>query len=148
MEQRVSTRLFEHQDEPAILHLLEHSDLPVSDLWLEKLKHFLVAQDERGTIVGAVGLEPYHEVGLLRSLVVEPRWRGNNIGRDLTSALEAYSRDLGLKKLYLLTTTAERFFVKQGYEVIERTNLPDSITSTLEFRSICPVSAVCLTKDI
>jgi hypothetical protein len=50
--------------ESAVLKLLADAELPVEDLSPGKLKHFLVARTNDGSLVGAVGLEPFAEVGL------------------------------------------------------------------------------------
>ena len=46
----------------------------------------------------------------------------------------------------LLTETAEKFFRAIGYEVIDRRHVPEEIKQSAEFRSLCPASAVCMTK--
>ena len=74
-------------DESAVLKLLADAELPVEDLSPGKLKHFLVARTNDGSLVGAVGLEPFAEVGLLRSLVVNPSRRGSGLGHELTLRL-------------------------------------------------------------
>jgi amino-acid N-acetyltransferase len=46
----------------------------------------------------------------------------------------------------LLTETAEKFFRAIGYEVIDRRHVPEEIKQSAEFRSLCPASAVCMSK--
>ncbi len=43
--------------------------------------------------------------------------------------------------IYGLTTTAEAFFVKRGYERVDRTEMPEAIRDTAEFRELCPETA-------
>jgi len=50
--------------------------------------------------------------------------------------------------LYLLTTTAETFFVRCGYEVIDRAAVPEEIRATAEFRDLCPASSLCMKKRL
>lgn len=133
-------------DESAVLKLLTDAELPVEDLSTGKLKHFLVARTNDGSLVGAVGLEPIAEVGLLRSLVVNPSRRGSGLGHELTRRLEDYARNMGIKVLFLLTVTAAEFFPRLGYQVVERAEVPEVIGTTEEFRDVCPASAVCLSK--
>jgi amino-acid N-acetyltransferase len=54
------------------------------------------------------------------------------------------ARAQGLAGVYALTTTAERYFPRLGFEVIERADVPAPVQESLEFRSICPASAVAL----
>lgn len=146
MEQNVLIEHFVERDESAVRQLLSDAELPVEDLSLGKLKHFLVARTNEGAVVGVIGLEPFQEVGLLRSLVVHPSRRGSGLGRELTRHLQVYAGKMGIKILYLLTVTAAGFFPKLSYQVVQRAEVPEVIAATKEFRDICPVSALCFSK--
>jgi N-acetylglutamate synthase-like GNAT family acetyltransferase len=76
MEEDVWIKQFVPGDKAAVLQLLADAELPIEDLSSDKLKHFLVARANNGSVIGVIGLESFHEVGLLRSLVVHPSWRG------------------------------------------------------------------------
>jgi GNAT superfamily N-acetyltransferase len=93
--------------------LLGESGLPAADLTPRHLEHFFVRR-MGGRIVGVVGLEPAGGAALLRSLAVDSRRRGNGLGRMLVQHAEGHARELGAETLYLLTTTAERFFAARG----------------------------------
>ena len=146
MEKDVRIEQFVPGDETAVLKLLADAELPIEDLSPDKLNHFLVARANNGSVIGVIGLEPFHEVGLLRSLVVHPSWRGRGLGLELTRHLEAYASETGIKTLFLLTLTAAEFFPKLGYQVFQRVEVPKIIATTEEFRDACPASAVCLSK--
>ena len=148
MEEHIRIEKFVSGDETAVLWLLADAELPVEDLSPDKLKHFLVARDNNGSVRGVIGLEPFHEVGLLRSLAVHPSWRGRGLGLALTRHLEAYASEMGIKTLFLPTLTAAEFFPKLGYQVVERAVVPEVIATTEEFRDVCPSSAVCLSKPL
>lgn len=139
---------FAESDRDDIMRLLSEAKLPTEDLKMETLKNFLVAREENGTTVGVVGVELYQDAGLLRSLVVHPSCRGRGLGKQLTNEVEAYAREKGVKALFLLTMTAADFFPRLGYQVTQRFNVPQPIAETFEFKSACPVSAVCLHKHL
>jgi len=107
-----------------------------------------VGRNGEGRVVGAVGLEIHGEDGLLRSLVVDPEVRGGGLGLRLVDALEAAAADRGLTNLYLLTTTAARFFPKLGYAVGLRAEVPAAVAGSREFQALCPDSAVMLRKRL
>ncbi len=86
--------------------------------------------------------------GLLRSLAVEGAYRGRGLGRALVLEMIGHAKDSGINQLYLLTLTADRFFGKEGFERISRECMPEAIQNTMEFTSICPVSSVCMKKEI
>lgn len=133
-------------DAAAIAALLRGADLPHRD-FAGHLAHFLVVR-QAGEVVGAVGLERHGRNALLRSLVVAPAQRGAGLGGRLVRRLEDRARFLGLRRLYLLTTTAEAFFARRGFRRIARGAVPAAIAATREFRSLCPVSAVCMARAV
>jgi amino-acid N-acetyltransferase len=84
----------------------------------------------------------------LRSLVVAPALRGHSLGDQLVRRLAAEARRKGVERFYLLTTTAEVFFAKRGFRKIARQAVPEAIAASREFNSLCPVSAVCMTRAV
>src|SRR4249919_1844302 len=98
-------RTAEREDWPRVRALLSAEDLPTTDLSEASVQNFIVAVDT-GYVVGAVAVEPLDQHGLLRSLVVDPRWRGSGLGRSLAQAAEAAAQSAGLDTLTLLTQTA------------------------------------------
>ena len=99
-------------------------------------------------LIGVVAVELYGEYGLLRSLAVNDEFRGLSIGKKLVAEAENWSINNGLKQLFLLTTTAADFFPKLGWEITERSAVPESVAASTEFASVCPSSAVCMFKNI
>jgi len=101
---------------PAVLALLESAGLPTADLaGIAGLRTWV---DESGdSISGVIALDAFGSEGLLRSLAVAPDYRGRGIGRVLVARLEADARAEGIRKLILLTQTAEPFFRSLGYEI-------------------------------
>jgi amino-acid N-acetyltransferase len=134
------------KDISAITALLRGADLPHED-FADYLAHFLVVR--RGSeIVGAIGYELHGADALLRSLVVAPELRGAGLGGRLVDQLTAAALTQGVKRFFLLTTTAETFFAKRGFQKGDRRSVPAAIAGTKEFNSLCPVSAVCMTRSL
>ncbi|GAB4463711.1 MAG: hypothetical protein Kow0031_41600 [Anaerolineae bacterium] len=132
-------------DSPAIERLLRQADLPADD-FAAHLPHFWVAR-HNGAVVAAIGLEPYGDVGLLRSLVVAAEWRGQGLAARLCRQMFDTAAGLGIERLYLLTTTAADYFPRLGFRVVERDSAPPALQTTTEFASLCPASAVCMALD-
>lgn len=133
-------------DLPAIEQLLIASDLPLAGV-REALGTFMVA--EVGTnIVGVAGLEVCCDDALLRSVAVRPEWRARGVGRELVLRTIADAESRGLRALYLLTTTAERYFPSFGFRTITRDDVPDPVKATEEFTSACPASATVMTRPL
>lgn len=138
----ISIRAATPADRPAVLSLLSAFDLPCEGVD-PALAGFVVAEDGEA-VVGVAGLERYGDDGLLRSVAVAAQRRGLGLGARLTEAVVAEARAQRLAGLYALTTTAERYFPRLGFEVIERSALPATIRSSAEFRTLCGDSAVAL----
>ena len=133
-------------DKRNVLEILKSAEVPVEDLTDETMKNFMVARGKDDSIIGVAGVEIHRENGLLRSLAVDPAYRGKGLGILLTRKIESLAREKGIHTIYLLTMTAAEFFPMLGYEVTQRDTVPASIRNTPEFNTICPVSAVCLFK--
>ena len=131
---------------PEVRLLLEAAALPVADLTRAGPELFGL-RDAAG-LIGVIGLERAGPAALLRSLAVRSDQRGRRLGTTLVRALEARAPSLGVTELWLLTTTAEAFFLHLGYEPAVRDTAPVAIRETAEFRSICPSSAACLRKTL
>src|SRR2546426_7614736 len=131
----------------AVTRLLHEAKLPTADLTEAHLQHFLArgAEDAPDAVVG---LELYPPVALLRSLAVAAPSRGRGLGATLLSEAERYAKSRDVKEIYLLTTTAERFFVRSGYERILRDAAPAAIRETQEFSSLCPTTSAFMHKRL
>ena len=131
----------------AVTRLLGEAALPSADLTEAKLAHFL-SHGAAEAPEGIIGLELYPPVALLRSLAVASNVRGRGVGRALLADAEHYARSHEVQDLYLLTTTAERFFVRHGYARIERDSAPREIQQTEEFATLCSASAALMRKRL
>ena len=131
-------------DLPAVERLLTANDLPLEGV-RDNFSGFVVAE-EGDTIVGAVGLERFGSAALLRSAVVSPDQRGAGIGRQLVEQiLERAERD-GIDEIYLLTTTAEDYFPRFGFDRTTREAVPSAVKASAEFRGACLDTAVVMQR--
>ncbi len=130
----------------AVEHLLSENDLPVDGVE-ENFSSFVVA-DDNGKIVGAVGLEKFGPVALLRSAVVSNEHRGSGIGRKLVEHILERAEKDGVEELFLLTTTAEDYFPRFGFARTTRSAVPAAVKASPEFRGACPDTALVMTRRI
>lgn len=132
-----------------IERLLIASGLPTAGI-ADSFCTFVVAEnvDDR-RIVGVAGLEECGgEYALLRSTAVDPEWRGTGLGRRLVEHVIAEAESRGTKALYLLTTTAERYFPSFGFVKANREIVPDEVKQSVEFREACPASATVMELEL
>jgi len=127
-----------------VKRLLAVNRLPLDGLIDHMHTAFVARQD--GRVVGSAALEVYADGALLRSVAVASPSRGEGLGHVLTEVAIRYAADHSLPALYLLTTTAERFFAKLGFERIGREDVPASVQASIEFTSACPASAIVMRK--
>lgn len=134
------------RDLDAVESLLSASNLPLDGVE-ENFSSFVVAED-RGEIAGAIGLERFGSVALLRSAVVSPDYRGSGVGRRLVERLLERAETEGIEELFLLTTTAEKYFPRFGFARTTRGAVPAAVKASAEFQGACPDSAVVMTRRI
>ncbi len=128
------------QDLPEVLTLLKLVDLPIEGVKEHFHDFFIIRKDKM--VVGCVGIEIYENVGLLRSLGIHPTFQGKGLGKQMVGKLEEYSAEKGLHNVYLLTDTAENFFLKLGFKFIPRDETDPKIRQSIEFTTLCPSSPV------
>jgi amino-acid N-acetyltransferase len=142
----LTLRTASEADAGLIRDLLEHSGLPTGDLSTARPEFVLAGN--AGEIIGIGALEHFGDTALLRSLAVQPQWRGSGVGRLLVAELERRARGAGVSELILLTLTAADFFQRLGYGAKDRARVPDAVRASAEFRSLCPATAICLAKTL
>ncbi|MGE5092246.1 MAG: arsenic resistance N-acetyltransferase ArsN2 [Bacillota bacterium] len=131
-------------DLPAAEALLAGAGLTTEGVrdWIDR---FLVAEED-GCIAGVAGLELYGDSALLRSVAVADAWRGTGLGRALVErALDAASA-AGATDIFLLTTTAERYFPRFGFTAVPRSEVSAPVLASAEFRGACPASATVMCR--
>jgi amino-acid N-acetyltransferase len=134
--------LAQREDLAHVLVLLERHGLPVDGA--STMGESLIVARLDGRIMGAAGLELYADGALLRSVVVDASVQGQGLGQRLTEAALALARARDEQAVFLLTTTADRFFPRFGFERITREDVPESVRRSTEFQSACPASAIVM----
>ena len=136
----------EASDLPAVRRLLETQRLPLDGI--DEHVSTMVVAKQGSEVVGAAAVELYADGALLRSVVVNPMVQGQGLGHRLSDAALALAKDRGQHTAFLMTTTAEMFFPKLGFEQIARDDVPVSVQASIEFQSACPSSAVVMRKRL
>ena len=140
----ITCSMASRNDLPKVRALLSQNDLPEEDVG-KHIDHFMLAWDN-GTLAGTVGVELLGSEALLRSLCVSTSYRNRGIASELCNRIEAYARNAGVNKLYLLTTTARDFFARRGYAFCSPEIVSLSVQGTSEFRFLCPCTAECMVR--
>jgi len=101
--------------------------LSLSEIY-EHIRDFSIAEKE-GELVGASALHVvWEDLAEIRSLVVEPSFRDLGIGRALVDSCIEEARALKLHRIFALTYQ-EDFFLRMGFEPVEKSELPQKVWS-------------------
>ena len=129
-------------DLPVLLALLDQCELP-KDGFADHLQSALIARD--GEIpVGSAALELYGSYALLRSVAVSQSYRNTGLGKRLVAEALEMAKEKGIERVFLLTMTAPDYFPKFGFQPVERSLVPASVQTSVEFTSACPATAVAM----
>lgn len=133
-------------DMEAIRKLLQNNGLPISDITLENTHFFAAYLD--GRLIGSIGLQVMDSVALLRSMVVEDRYRNLQVGKQLYEKVIELAIEKHIQQVFLITTTAQAYFGEKGFKVIAREQVPERIQQTTQFSKTCPDSGIVMHKLI
>ncbi len=88
------------------------------------IRSYIVVKDSEKLIgYGALHIHT-RELAEIRSLVVDSKYRGKNIGSELVKTLLKEAKELELTKVFTLTYKKE-FFERLGFVEIEKESLPE-----------------------
>jgi amino-acid N-acetyltransferase len=99
-------------------------------------------------LVGVAGSERYGASWLLRSLAVDPSFRGQGIGSALLAAVLGEARQFGAREIFLLTTDAVAFFAARGFRVVPRAAVPGALQASDELQGACPDTATVMRLEV
>ncbi len=128
-------------DDPAFIAALTEAGLPTDDLTSEPFRYFSWEEVAFGGF--GEGAD-----ALIRSIVVMPHARGRGHGIVIAESLAGVARDAGVKRLWLLTTSAAAFFEELGWRVVERAAAPLTIAASRQFAGLCPASAALMVRAL
>ena len=131
-------------DLPAVRRLLTETELAGGEFEAQFGPQFAVAVTADGRVIGVAGVEVHGEDGLLRSVAVDPAWRGRGIGEAVVRDRLTWARGRGLRSVWLLTNTAVDYFPRFGFTRIDRAAAPPALQRSEEFARACPMSAVAM----
>ncbi len=110
----------------------------MSDIY-ENLQDFLVAEQDE-VVVGCCGLQIiWADLAEIKSLAVDESRKNEGAGKMLVQAAIERACQIGLQKIFALTLVPD-FFIKMGFEIIEKDSLPMKVWSDC---AKCPKQQNC-----
>ncbi|SMO67400.1 GNAT family N-acetyltransferase [Melghirimyces algeriensis] len=137
-----SVRQANTKDRETIVRLLRQAS--VSDWGVEcHPENFLMVDDCRShQSVGTVGLEVYGTKGVLRSFVLEKRFRNAKSILELIGVILSHVQRSSLQEIYLITGINPDIFQVFGFEPLDWESLPEEIRSSAQNRNVGPQEGI------
>jgi amino-acid N-acetyltransferase len=99
----------------------------LSDLYSQLRDFIIVEDDTTHAVVGTCSLRIcWEDIAEIRSLAVREDYHGKDLGRDMVKTCITEARELGLKKLFVLTYVPA-FFEKMGFKMVDKSVLPHKV---------------------
>ncbi len=99
----------------------------LSDLYDQIRDFFVFEIDSSEPFAGTCGLHIcWEDIAEIRSLAVRDGYLGRGIGRDLVGACIDEAREIGIKRLFVLTYVPD-FFKKLGFYAVDKSVLPHKV---------------------
>lgn len=127
MLQKLTTEYFNQVHDLIKFYSDQKLMLPLSldELYHRAQAYRLVVQDDQ--VLACAHLDIFTpELAEIKSLAVLDSYRGSGYGRQLVEDCERQARELGIRKLFVLTFQ-QGFFEKLGYGVVNRDTLPEKV---------------------
>ncbi|MDH2998575.1 amino-acid N-acetyltransferase [Pasteurellaceae bacterium LFhippo2] len=131
IEESEVNRIATVQDIPGLLELirpLEQQGILVrrSREQLEmEISHYMIIERD-GVIIACAALYPYDDEKMaeMACVAVHPDYRDSSRGDVLLTEIKKRARNLGMEKLFVLTTRTTQWFQERGFELAEAEDLP------------------------
>jgi N-acetylglutamate synthase-like GNAT family acetyltransferase len=132
-------RMATEQDLPNLVNFLEKANLGTEGV-KETVEYFLLMEDENGSLRATLGVEPFGENGLLRSLVISAGMKENEI-LALFEQILRLTKEKNISNLFLATNkhTSVPFFEMLGFSTIEEEDLPEVLYQSEHIKNILTV---------
>jgi amino-acid N-acetyltransferase len=97
----------------------------------EDVPEFRVAVDGDGVVVGCGALHVlWEDLAEIRTVAVDAAWRGRRVGHQIVEALLDDARELGVRRVFVLTFET-RFFGSFGFTEIDGAPVPPPVYEQL-----------------
>lgn len=95
-------------------------------LEMEIDKFTIIQRDGMTLACAALYPYPHEQIGEMACLAVHPDYRNSARGEILLQCIEKQARKMGLKKLFVLTTSSIHWFQERGFSPVDVDSLPES----------------------
>ncbi|MDQ0269272.1 GNAT family N-acetyltransferase [Cytobacillus purgationiresistens] len=134
-----TVRVAQSNDIGRLMSFLQEASLSTEGV-AEAIDYFILMEDDQGELKAGVGIEPYDDCGLLRSLVM----RAGTSEHDLLYLLQqifALAKDKGLTSVFLASNKRStlELFLLMGFKKAEKADLPTSLLQSSHVQHVLTV---------
>lgn len=110
------------QQEKLLKRSREHLEIEIAD-------YLIIERD--GLIIACIALHYFSDCrsGEIACLAVHPEYRRQMRGQQLLAKATELARQQGFRQLFALSTQTMHWFIEQGYQVSDKSHLPDPLLS-------------------
>ncbi|MCQ6274603.1 hypothetical protein JMM81_06400 [Bacillus sp. V3B] len=132
-------RRAEIEDTQSLVAFLKQVGLNTDGI-AETIDSFLIMEDESGRIEATIGMEPFGDVGLLRSLVMTTQASENDLFL-LFEQMFLLAKDKGMKEIFMATNKlgAMKLVELLGFQQVNKTDLPNVLCQSEHVQHILTV---------
>jgi amino-acid N-acetyltransferase len=99
----------------------------LSDLFDQVRDFFVSIDQDESALSGAGGLHIcWEDIAEIRSVAVKEKYRGKGVGMELVNACIQEAKQLGIKRVFVLTYVPE-FFKNLGFYPVDKSVLPHKV---------------------
>jgi amino-acid N-acetyltransferase len=100
----------------------------IQEFWVAET---VAAAGAAGTVIGCGALHVmWEDLAEVRTLAVDPEWRGHGVGHAVLSRLLEVAHELGVVRVFCLTFEVD-FFARHGFERVEGTPVDTDVYAQL-----------------
>lgn len=98
-------------------------------------------------LVGCVRFAQELEIHVLRSLLVDPEWRGQGVGHDLVARVLTHAEEGGVQALFCLSYPhLEVFYRSFGFETVTGNDIPQPLDTRMLSYGLHGIDAICMRR--
>ncbi len=94
----------------------------------ESIRDFFMVKDGNEVVAAGALKIFWEDLAEIRSLAIDERYRGQGLGKELVDACFKEAKELGIKKIFVLTNNPG-YFSHLGFRSVDRKELPHKVWS-------------------
>jgi len=125
-----------NNDIEQITQLLRENATSSADISFGTLQHVYMAFTKNGELAGVGAMQIFDDAAFLHTLVVGEAFRAQGFGYLLMKTLDHAAKTENVDEIYLLSDGLSDYFKRYGYEAIDESVVPASISGSSVYQQL------------